>query len=154
MSEKNLSIDDLLLLKQITTAKILPNRNFLFEEQSMNEKENKYNSAVYLVSEDQSPKQFTSGLTQDQSMKPSPNKNKLAFLSARNGEKAKPEFTLVAPKAREVKKIVSHLKEEKFAFVNGHSGDGKSLAVYHAVRQIWEEALSQKKLWNPFTWGY
>jgi hypothetical protein len=71
-----------------------------------------------------------------------------------NGEKAKPEFTLVAPKAREVQKIVSHLKEEKFAFVNGHSGDGKSLAVYHAVRQIWEEALSQKKLRNPFTWGY
>lgn len=141
MSKKNLSIDDLLLLKQITTAKILPNKNFLFEEQSMNEKENKYNSAVYLISEDKSPKQFTSGLTQDQSMKPSPNKNQLAFLSARGGEKAKPQIFIMDVNGGE---SVQYSKTSNGVSEFEWSLDGQKMAYIHRVN-LEEQSLEDEK---------
>jgi dipeptidyl aminopeptidase/acylaminoacyl peptidase len=95
MNKKNISIDDLFKLKRIFSTKILPNKNFLFEEQAMNEEENKYNSAIYLISEDKDPKQFTGGLTQDKSMKLSYDKKKLAFLSTRGSDNSKPQIFIM-----------------------------------------------------------
>ena len=45
MEKKHISIDDLFLLKVINNVKILPGKEFLFEEQKMSDKENKYFSA-------------------------------------------------------------------------------------------------------------
>ncbi len=95
MNKIAISIDDLFKLKRISSTKILHNKKFLFEEQIMNEKENKYNSAIYLISDEKEPKQFTSGLSQDKSMKLSPDKKQLAFLSTRGGEKAKPQIFIM-----------------------------------------------------------
>ncbi|MHA1347374.1 MAG: S9 family peptidase, partial [Candidatus Heimdallarchaeaceae archaeon] len=94
---KEISIEDLYLLKEIKKVQILPGKKYLFEEQKLNKKENKYNSAIYLQGdEDTKPKQFTSGQSQDQSMELSPNKESIAFLSQRGGEKEKPQLYIMA----------------------------------------------------------
>ena len=94
MEKKKFEIDDLFLFKRIMNVKILPEKTILFEEQKINQKENKYNSAIYKI-KDQEPMQFTSGLSQDRSMKLSPQKDKLAFLSARGNEKVKPQIYIM-----------------------------------------------------------
>ncbi len=94
MEKKKFQIDDLFLLKQINNTKILPDRTILFEEQKMNQKENKYNSAIYKIV-DNEPLQFTIGLSQDKNMKLSPQKDRIAFLSSRGDEKAKPQIFIM-----------------------------------------------------------
>ncbi len=94
MEKKKFEVDDLFLFKRIMNTKILPEKTILFEEQKMNQKENKYNSAIYKI-KDKAPIQFTSGLSQDKSMKLSPKKDRIAFLSARGGEKAKPQIFIM-----------------------------------------------------------
>lgn len=96
MKLKDISIEDLYLFKDIKKVQILPGKRYLFEEQKLNKKENKYNSAIFLQGdEDTEPKQFTSGSSQDQSMKLSPNKESIAFLSQRGGEKEKPQLYIM-----------------------------------------------------------
>ncbi|MCK5303979.1 MAG: hypothetical protein KAJ72_01945, partial [Candidatus Heimdallarchaeota archaeon] len=96
MELNDISIEDLYLLKDIKTVQILPGKRYLFEEQKLNKKENKYNSAIFLQGDEETtPMQFTSGSSQDQSMKLSPNKEFIAFLSKRGGEKEKPQLYIM-----------------------------------------------------------
>ena len=106
MEKKKFEIDDLFSFKRIMNVKILPGNNILYEEQKMNQKENKYNSAIYRI-KDQHPLQFTSGLSQDKSMKLSLQKDKLAFLSARGGEDAKPQIFIMPIDGGEAIRVTS-----------------------------------------------
>ena len=94
MERSKFVIDDLFSFKRIMNVEILPQKTILFEEQKVNQAENKYNSAIFKV-KDGAPSQFTSGLTQDRNMKVSPQKDKIAFISARGGEKAKPQLFIM-----------------------------------------------------------
>ncbi len=95
MEKIQFSIDDLFSLKMINNVKTLSNKKILFEEQKMNKKENKYFSAIYQIDENgENPIQFTSGLSQDKSMKLSPQKDRIAFLSAR-GDIEKPQIFIM-----------------------------------------------------------
>ena len=95
MEKKLFSIDDLFSLKKIVNVKTLTNKRILFEEQKMSEQENKYFSAIYQIDEGgEKTNQFTSGLSQDKSMKLSPHRDKIAFLSTR-GEEEKPQLFIM-----------------------------------------------------------
>ncbi|MHA1203087.1 MAG: prolyl oligopeptidase family serine peptidase [Candidatus Heimdallarchaeaceae archaeon] len=96
MEKKNFDVTDLFKLKQIVNTKILPGKKYLFEEQRMDSKEDNYKSAIFMLhASSEKPKQFTSGLNQDKSMKPSYDKDILAFVSTRGGEKAKPQIFIM-----------------------------------------------------------
>jgi dipeptidyl aminopeptidase/acylaminoacyl peptidase len=140
MEKKKFEIEDLLSLKRIMNVKILPRKTVLYEEQKMNQEENKYNSAIYKI-EDQEPIQFTSGLTQDTSMKLSPKKDKLAFLSTRGGEKAKPQIFVMPVDGGEAIRV-TNIKNGIGEF--NWSLDGTKIAFTHRLN-IQEQEAEDKK---------
>lgn len=95
MEKTKFELDDLFSFNKIINTKILPEKTILFEEQKINQGEDKYNSAIFAI-KGKEPYQFTSGLSQDSNMKLSPNKDKIAFLSVRGGEKAKPQLFIMS----------------------------------------------------------
>ncbi|MHA2255939.1 MAG: hypothetical protein ACXAAM_07700, partial [Candidatus Heimdallarchaeaceae archaeon] len=93
MEKQHFSIDDLFQIKNINNVKILPEKKIIFEEQKMSETDNKYFSPIYQIDENgENLFQFSSGLSQDKSMKLSPQRDKIAFLSKRGGEEEKPQI--------------------------------------------------------------
>ena len=130
MEKKPISIDDLFLLKNIINVKILPGKEFLFEEQKMNEKENKYFSAIYKYNNEGNINQFSSGLSQDKSMKLSPDKSKIAFLSSRGKEDAKPQIFIMSVDGGEA---IRYTKVPNGVNEFSWSLDGTKIAFTHRV---------------------
>ncbi len=149
MELKDISIEDLYLLRSIMKVQILPGKKYLFEEQKLNKKEDKYNSAIFLQSdEDAKPKQFSSGLSQDKSMKLSPNKELVAFLSQRGGEKEKPQLYIMPVDGGESIKYTT--------MANGVNSfnwslDGKKIVFSHRVslEEQGDEDKAQKEKDKP-----
>ncbi|MBY9002159.1 MAG: hypothetical protein KGD64_14660, partial [Candidatus Heimdallarchaeota archaeon] len=143
MEMKEISIKDLYLLKEINSVQILPGKRYLFEEKELNKKEDKYNSSIYLLGdEDAKPQQFTSGLSMDKSMKLSPNKEFLAFLSERGGQTEKPQLHIMPVKGGESLKYTS--------LVNGVNSfkwsiDGSKIVFSHRVNIAEQEEENKKE---------
>ncbi len=130
MEKKQFSIDDLFSLKKIVNVKTLPNKKILFEEQKMSKKENKYFSAIYQIDENgEKPIQFTSGLSQDESMKLSPQKDKIAFLSTRGNEE-KPQIFIMPIDGGEA---VRFTKQPNGVNYFNWSLDGTKIVFQHRV---------------------
>ncbi|MCE7741096.1 MAG: S9 family peptidase [Candidatus Heimdallarchaeota archaeon] len=140
MEKKKFELDDLFSFKRVMTTKILPEKTILFEEQTMNQKENKYNSAIYTIM-DQEPIQFTSGLSQDKSMKLSPQKDRIAFLSARGGDKAKPQIFIMPVAGGEALRY-TNMKDGVGEF--NWSLDGTKVVFTHRVNLEEQEDENKK----------
>ncbi|MCG3227309.1 MAG: S9 family peptidase [Candidatus Heimdallarchaeota archaeon] len=131
MDKEQFSIDDLFLLKRINNVKILPDKKILFEEQKMSEKENKYFSAIYQIDENgENSIQFTSGLSQDKSMKLSPQKDKVAFLSSRGEEMEKPQIFIMPTNGGEA---IRYTKLPNGVDYFDWSLDGQKIVFQHRV---------------------
>ncbi len=143
MENRNIDIDDLFRLKTIENVKVLPGKKFLFEEQKMSKKENKYFSAIYLYdSQTQKIQQFTSGLSQDSKMKLSPDKTKLAFVSTRVDEKAKPQIFIMpldGGEAIQYTKMANGVKDYSWSL------DGKKIVFTQKVNTEEQEKEDNKK---------
>ncbi len=141
MEKKQISINDLFLLKTINNVKILPGKEFLFEEQKMSEKENKYFSAIYKYDNEGKIKQFSSGLTQDKSMKFSPDKTRIAFLSSRGKEDSKPQIFIMSVDGGEA---IRYTNVPNGVTEFSWSLDGSKIAFIHRVN-LDEQAEEDKK---------
>ena len=131
MEKKNIEIDDLFKLKIIKNVKILPGKKILFEEQEMKKNKNKYSSAIYLFDlQTQILQQFTSGLSKDNKMRLSPDKTKLAFVSARGNENAKPQIFIMpidGGEALSYTNVTNGVKDYSWSL------DGKKIVFTHNV---------------------
>ncbi|MCG3222491.1 MAG: hypothetical protein H7641_14010, partial [Candidatus Heimdallarchaeota archaeon] len=141
MGKEQFSIDDLFHLKTINNVKTLPDKKILFEEQKMSEKENKHFSAIYQIDENgENPIQFTSGLSQDKSMKLSPQRDKIAFLSSRGGEKEKPQIFIMPTDGGEA---IRYTELPNGVDYFDWSSDGKKIVFQHRVNL--EEQTEENK---------
>ncbi|MHA1828436.1 MAG: S9 family peptidase [Candidatus Heimdallarchaeaceae archaeon] len=143
MTKEQIKISDLFKFKKILSVKFIKDKKILFEEQLMSEQENKYKSAIYLLLEgEHKPKQFTSGLTQDTSMQISPDKNKVAFLSSRGGEKEKPQIFIMLLDGGEALKFTSVSNGVNFF---SWSTDGKNIVFTHKANLEEQKEEDSKK---------
>jgi dipeptidyl aminopeptidase/acylaminoacyl peptidase len=131
MDKKEFSIDDLFQLKKINNVKILHDKKILFEEQKISEKENKYFSAIFQVNENgENLFQFSSGLSQDKSMKLSPQRDKVAFLSSRGGKNEKLQIFIMPIDGGEA---VRYTKLPNGVDNFNWSLDGRKIVLQHRV---------------------